>query len=309
MSIQKPALGFVGLGKMGSPMATRLLDAGHPLCVFDPSVEAVENMSARGATRAASATEVASVARIVFVCLPTPDVVKAVALGERGVVHGSAIRTLVDLGTTGPVMERTIGRGLEGHGITLVDSPVTGGIAGAIAGTLAVMVACPQDTLAEIQPILENLGRVIYTGKVPGLAQTAKLANNLLSAAALAISAEAMAMGMKAGLDPQTLLDIINSGSGRNSATEDKFPLAVLPGTFDFGMATELFCKDVRLCVDEAESLGVPMIVGSAVRQMFDVTKARFGPSSDFTSIAKVVEEWAHVEIREGQRAKVKRQR
>jgi 3-hydroxyisobutyrate dehydrogenase-like beta-hydroxyacid dehydrogenase len=272
--------------------------------VFDPSAEAVENMSARGATRAAPPAEVASIAGIVFMCLPTPEVVRSVALGEQGVVHGSKIRILVDLGTTGPVMERNIGRGLKERGVTLVDSPVTGGISGAIAGTLAVMVACPRDTLAEVAPILESLGRVIYTGDAPGLAQTAKLANNLLSAAALAISAEAMAMGVKAGLDPRILLDIINAGSGRNSATEDKFPRAILPGTFDFGMATELFCKDVRLCVDEAESLGVPMVVGSAVRQMFDVTKARFGPSSDFTCIAKVIEEWARVEIREGQRVR-----
>jgi 3-hydroxyisobutyrate dehydrogenase-like beta-hydroxyacid dehydrogenase len=298
MNLKQPVLGFVGVGKMGSPMATRLLEAGYTLCVFDPSAAAVEKMSARGATRAASPAEVASIAGIVFMCLPTPDVVRSVALGEQGVVHGSAIRTLVDLGTTGPVTERDLGRGLSEHGVTLVDSPVTGGIAGAIAGTLAVMVACPKETLAEVEPILKNLGRVIYTGEAPGLAQTAKLANNLLSAAALAISAEAMAMGVKAGLDPQILLDIINAGSGRNSATEDKFPRAILPGTFDFGMATELFCKDVRLCVDEAESLGVPMIVGSAVRQMFDVTKARFGPSSDFTCIAKVIEEWAGVEIR-----------
>jgi 3-hydroxyisobutyrate dehydrogenase-like beta-hydroxyacid dehydrogenase len=139
---------------------------------------------------------------------------------------------------------------------------------------------------------------VFYAGEAPGLAQTAKLANNLLSAAALAISSEAMALGVKAGIDPRVLLDVINAGSGRNSATEDKFPRAILPGTFDFGMSTGLFLKDVRLCVAEAESLDVPMVVGAAVHQMFAVTRARFGDASDFTCVAKVVEEWAGVAVR-----------
>jgi 3-hydroxyisobutyrate dehydrogenase-like beta-hydroxyacid dehydrogenase len=279
-------------------MAARLLDAGHPLYAYDASPHALQRFVARGATPAGSPADVASNVDTIFMCLPTPDVVHAVALGDEGIVHGTSARTVIDLGTTGPRMERTIAGGLASRGITLVDSPVTGGIAGAIAGTLAVMVACPRDTFATIEAILGHLGRVIYTGGVPGLAQTAKLANNLLSAAALAVSSEAMAMGVKAGLDPQVLLDIINAGSGRNSATEDKFPRAILPGTFDFGMATALFLKDVRLCVDEAESLGVPMIVGSTVRQMFAVTNARFGPTSDFTCVAKVIEEWAGIDVR-----------
>jgi 3-hydroxyisobutyrate dehydrogenase-like beta-hydroxyacid dehydrogenase len=114
----------------------------------------------------------------------------------------------------------------------------------------------------------------------------------------MVISSEALVMGVKAGIDPKVMLDIINAGSGRNSATQDKFPRSILPGTFDFGFATGLSYKDVRLCVDEAESLGVPMVVGAAVRQMLAVTNAKFGPASDFTSIIRVVEEWAGVEVR-----------
>jgi 3-hydroxyisobutyrate dehydrogenase-like beta-hydroxyacid dehydrogenase len=125
-----------------------------------------------------------------------------------------------------------------------------------------------------------------------------KLGNNMLSAAALVASAEALAMGVKAGVDPKVMLDVINAGSGRNSATQDKFPRAILPGTFDFGFATGLLYKDVRLCVDEAEALGVPMVLGSLVRQMLAVTQAKYGAASDFTSIARVIEEWAGVEIR-----------
>ena len=291
-------LGFVGVGRMGGPMASRLLDAGYSLCVFDTSTDALKPLVARGAIAVGSPAEVAGRAATVLVSLPTPAVVQAVALGENGIVHGSKARTLIDLSTTGPSIAAIVGRGVGERGITLVDSPVSGGVAGAKAGTLAVMVSCPKPTLGEVEPILKNFGRIFYTGEKAGLAQTAKLANNLLAAAALVVSSEALAMGVKAGLDPQVLLDIINAGSGRNSATQDKFPRSILPGTFDFGFATALSYKDVKLCVDEAEALGVPMVVGSAVRQMLAVTNAKFGPSSDFTCIAKVVEEWAGVQIR-----------
>ena len=290
-------LGFIGIGKMGGPMAGRLLDAGYSLCICDPDAAAVTRLVARGAQTGRSPADVASDAEIVLLCLPSPDVVRSVAVGSGGIANGSAVRVVIDLGTTGPVMARTLSAALAERGITYVDSPVTGGIAGAVAGTLTVMTSCPRVTFAEVELLLAHLGRVVYTGDTAGLAQTAKLANNLLSAAALAVSSEAMAMGVKAGLDPQVLLDVINAGSGRNSATEDKFPRAILTRTFDFGITTGLFLKDVRLCIEEAEALGVPMIAGAAVREMFAVSRARYGDDADFTSIARVLEEWAGVEF------------
>ncbi|WP_319796445.1 NAD-binding protein [Acidisoma cellulosilyticum] len=135
-------------------------------------------------------------------------------------------------------------------------------------------------------------------GEKPGSAQTLKLVNNLLAACAMAISAEGMVMGMKAGLDPKVMIDVINVSSGRNSAIQDKFPRSVLPGTFDFGFMTGLSYKDVRLCLDEAEAMGIPMVVGSAVRQMLAMTNAVYGPDSDFTSMVRNVETWAGVEVR-----------
>jgi len=161
-----------------------------------------------------------------------------------------------------------------------------------------VMLSCQKATYDEIEPLAKIFGKPFYVGDKPGLAQIAKLANNLLAAAALVVSSEAVAMGVKAGLDARVLIDIINAGSGRNSATQDKFPRSILPRTFDFGFATGLSYKDVRLCVDESEALGVPMVAGAAVRQMLAITQARFGADSDFTMIAKVVEEWAGVEIK-----------
>jgi len=291
-------LGFVGVGRMGGPMASRLLDAGHQLVVFDTSADATAPLAARGARVATSAGDVASLAPIVFVSLPTPSVVQTIALSPGGIISGTAVRIVVDVSTTGPGVAGAVAKALAEKDITYVDSPVSGGIAGAVKGTLAVMVACPRAIYDEVEPILKTFGRTFYTGEKAGLAQTAKLANNLLAAAAMVVSSEAVAMGVKAGLDPKVLIDIINAGSGRNSATQDKFPRSVLTRSFDFGFATGLSYKDVRLCVDEAEALGVPMIAGSAVRQMLAVTQAKFGADSDFTSIARVVEEWAGVEIK-----------
>ena len=291
-------LGFVGVGRMGGPMAMRLLDAGYRLVVCDPVAAATAPLVARGAILAPTPKAVADQAETVLVSLPTPDVVKAVALGADGIVGGSTERVMIDLSTTGPGAAALVAAGLAAKGIVAVDSPVSGGIKGAVAGTLAVMVSCPKTTYQGITPILGTFGKLFFTGEKPGLAQTAKLANNLMAAAALVITSEAMAMGVKAGLDARTLIDIINVSSGRNCASQDKFPRAILPGTFDFGFATGLSYKDVRLCVDEAEALGVPMVVGAAVRQMLAVTQAKFGADSDFTYIAKVLEDWAGVEIR-----------
>jgi 3-hydroxyisobutyrate dehydrogenase-like beta-hydroxyacid dehydrogenase len=292
-------LGFVGVGRMGGPMANRLIDAGYRLCVYDVSDEATAPLVARGAELAASPAEVASLADTVFMSLPTPDVVREVALGGNGgLINGSKVRTVIDLSTTGPGVATEVAGKLAERKIAWVDSPVSGGVTGAKAGTLAVMVSCPKPAYQKLEPVLKVFGKLFHAGEKPGLAQTAKLANNLLAATAMVATSEVMAMGVKAGLDAKVLIDIINASSGRNSASQDKFPRAILPRTFDFGFATGLSYKDVRLCVEEAEAMGVPMVVGGAVREMLAVTRARFGAGSDFTHIAKVLEEWAGVEIK-----------
>jgi 3-hydroxyisobutyrate dehydrogenase-like beta-hydroxyacid dehydrogenase len=281
---------------MGGPMSRRLIEAGADVCVFDTSADAVSSLREAGAEAATTPEEVGNKADIVFVSLPAPDVVQSVVLG--GVGRGSRVKIVVDLSTSGPGMAGRVSQALVEREIAWIDSPVSGGIAGARKGTLAVMASGPKAAFETVEPLLKNFGNVFYVGEKAGLAQVAKLANNLLAAAAMVISSEAMVMGVKAGLDPRVLLDIINAGSGRNSATQDKFPRAILTRTFDFGFATGLSYKDVRLCVDEAEAMGVPMVAGAAVRQMLAITNAKFGPTSDFTSITRVVEEWSGVEVK-----------
>jgi 3-hydroxyisobutyrate dehydrogenase-like beta-hydroxyacid dehydrogenase len=291
-------LGFVGVGRMGGRMATRLVDAGHELVVCDPSAEAVAALVARGARSAKNAKEVASAAEIVFASLPSPQIVETTALGPEGVIQGSKVKTFVDVSTTGPRVAARVAAGLAAKNIIAVDAPVSGGLAGAQNGTLAVMVSCPKAQYEVLEPILKTFGKLFFIGEKAGAGQTVKLANNLMAACALAITSEAMVMGAKAGLDAKTMLDVINVSSGRNTATLDKFPKSVLPRTFDFGFTTGLSYKDVSLCIDEAEAMGVPTIVGSAVRQFLSITNSLFGPDSDFTSMCKTVEQWAKVEVR-----------
>lgn len=290
-------IGFVGIGKMGTPMATRLIDAGYEVTIYDLDTKAVSELVSAGARAAANARDVANTAEIVFASLPSPQILEKVVLGDGGIAEGKAVRIFIDISTTGPRMAAKIAASLVEKDIAMIDAPVSGGLKGARNGSLAVMVSGPKTAFETARPVIENFGKIFFMGEVPGSAQTMKLANNLLAAAAIAVSSEAVVMGVKAGLDPKIMLDVINASSGRNSATEDKFPKSVLPRTFDFGFATGLSFKDVRLCVDEAEAMGVPMVVGSAVRQMLSVTNQLYGPDSDFTCMVKTVESWAHVEV------------
>jgi 3-hydroxyisobutyrate dehydrogenase-like beta-hydroxyacid dehydrogenase len=290
-------IGFIGVGRMGAAMAERLLAAGHPIIAHDTNDGAVAALVVAGATRANSPAAVASAARVVLASLPTPQIVLNVVRGTNGVRDGTAVRTFVDLSTSGAAAAIAIDRALHERGIQALDAPVSGGIAGARAGTLALMVSGPRQVFEEVEPVLKHLGRLFFVGEKPGLGQTLKLANNLMSQAAIAITAEALAMGVKAGVDPQLMLDVINASSGRNTASSDKFPKHVLTRGFDFGFSTGLALKDVRLCLEEAAALGVPMNVGAAVQELLAATNQRFGADSDCTCVARTLEERAGCEI------------
>jgi 3-hydroxyisobutyrate dehydrogenase-like beta-hydroxyacid dehydrogenase len=291
-------IGFVGLGAMGQHMASRLLDAGHELAVFDTRAEAIEPHAARGARACESAAELADVATTVLVSLPTPDVVRAVATGDRGLLGGKAMRTFVDLSTTGPLVAADVATKLSESGVACLDAPVSGGVAGAEAGTLTIMAAGDADVFGRTRPLLEALGRnVVHVGDEPGQGQLAKVLNNLLSATALAVTAEAVALGVRGGLSARTLVEVFNASTGRNSATDDKFPRHVLPRTFGAGFRTELMNKDVQLCLAEAQRQGVPMMLGGAVAQLWALAAASSADGADCTEIVRMVEDWAGVVI------------
>jgi 3-hydroxyisobutyrate dehydrogenase-like beta-hydroxyacid dehydrogenase len=291
-------IGFVGLGTMGFHMARRLIEAGHALVVYDTRPGAVARLTALGAAAAASPKDVADQVETVMASLPSLDAVWQVATAKDGVIEGSKVRRFVDLSTSGARMATRISEVLAPKKIVQIDSPVSGGPGGAEKGTLAVMVSGPAADIELLRPALSVFGKVFVIGERPGMAQTMKLANNLLSATAMAATSEALVMGVKAGLDPAVMIEVINAGSGMNTASRDKFPRAILPRTFDYGFTNGLMYKDVRLCLDEAEGMGVPMWVGSMVRQMFGLATTQQGADADFTTIVKCVEEWAGVEVR-----------
>jgi 3-hydroxyisobutyrate dehydrogenase-like beta-hydroxyacid dehydrogenase len=293
----KENIGFIGIGRMGVRMARRLIDAGYTLDIYDTSVEAMAPLVAAGATRAGSPAAVASAAEIVFASVPTPPIVLSVALGPKGVIEGSRVKIFIDTSTTGATVERAVAEGLAAKGIRMVDAPVSGGINGAEKGTLAVMVSCGEETLARVKPVLEVLGKLFVVGTQPGQGQTMKLLNNLLSATAMAITSEAVAMGVKAGLDPSLVIDVFNAGTARNSATQDKVKQHVISRTFSYGFGIGLLNKDIRLCMAEADNFGVPMVVGSAVRQLLSIATQTEGFDADMTAMARTVEKFAGVQI------------
>lgn len=291
-------IGFIGLGTMGFHMARRLIEAGHSLVVYDTRSDAVARLTKLGASAAASPRDVADRVETVMASLPSVDAVFAVAAGKDGVVEGKKARRFVDLSTTGARMAVRVAEALAPKNIVQIDSPVSGGPGGAEKGTLAVMVSGPAADIELLRPALSVIGKVFVVGDRPGMGQTMKLANNLLSAAAMAVTSEAMVMGVKAGLDPAVMIEVINAGSGLNTASRDKFPRAILPRSFDYGFTNGLMYKDLRLCLEEAEGMGVPMWVGSMVRQMFQLATTQQGADADFTTVVKCVEQWAGVEVR-----------
>ena len=283
-------IGFIGLGQMGSWMAGRIVSAGHDVAVFDMDRQAVASLEVQGARSHAGAKAVADFAEIVFVSLPTADLVTDAVLGADGVAAGRAVRICVDVSPSGPQAASALAAGLGACGITLVEAPFSGDAKSAREGKLSLMVAGPEPAVAKVLPLLEIIGRPFVMGVAPGAGQTMKLVNNLLGACAVAITAEGMAMGIKAGLDPAEMIEVLNNSSGRSSATLDKWPRAVLPRTFDLGLTTGLCLKDVRLSLAEAEAAGVPMAVGAAVRLVLERTAERYGMQSDFTEIARLIE-------------------
>lgn len=280
-------VGFLGLGRMGAPMASRLIGHVDELLVHDISPEAVAALVAKGAEAAGSAAALGERCAIVFTSLPTPPIVRdAVA----DVVSGGAPRIVCDLSTSGPKLAQELHDLLSPRGIASFDAPVSGGIRGAAQGTLAIMVGGPEALWPELEPLLQRIGKPFYLGATPGAGQVAKLANNLLSLAAIAVTAEAMALAIKAGLDPARMIEVLNAGTGANSATRDKWPRAVLPRTFDFGFSAQLSLKDTRLALDEARAMGVPLPTGERLEALLERVLATYGDDADFTEMAKVVE-------------------
>jgi 3-hydroxyisobutyrate dehydrogenase-like beta-hydroxyacid dehydrogenase len=280
------AVGFVGLGNMGAALASNLVAAGHEVVAHDLLGPA---RAPEGATYADDVAQVARRAEVVVLSLPdgsaSEQVATAiVAAGERRTTH------VVDTSTVGLAASRRVAARLADAGIAYVDAPVSGGVDGARARTLVVMYAGSADACARTQPVLAGLSDRLYrVGEDPGMAQALKLANNFLSATALAATSEAIAFGASVGLDMETMLRVLNESSGRSAATADKFPDHVVTQRYASGFSNSLMSKDLQLYLEAVEGIGGPRSIGTVTASVwdgFDLTE----PGADFTRIFPYVE-------------------
>jgi 3-hydroxyisobutyrate dehydrogenase-like beta-hydroxyacid dehydrogenase len=288
-------VGFIGIGAMGKPMAINLTKAGLPVLIADPNPVATGVLSQHGAEIVSDARAVADRAEVVHACLPSVAIAEQVA---SNVAEGAAIKHFVNHGTTGSAYSKATAAALQAKGIGFLDAPISGGVAGAEAGTLAIMCSGSADGFAAAKPALEAMsGQLTYLGEAPGAAQTMKLCNNILFFCNLAASLEALTLGAKAGLDPEQMLTIINKATGRNTATETVIPNFVLPRSFDFGGANYIIEKDLELWRQEAEAYGVPAYIGTLVRTLYRQMVQEEGRENDITLLTKLLERMAGTEI------------
>jgi 3-hydroxyisobutyrate dehydrogenase-like beta-hydroxyacid dehydrogenase len=280
MTTNGATLGFIGLGRMGGPLSGRLIDAGHRLVAFDAA--GTRERAPGGATVLDSTAQVAAAADIVFLSLPDGPVSRTVC-SELAEAPARRVTTVIDLSTIGIAAARECGALLERAGIEYLDAPVSGGVAGARSGSLAIMVGASQAAFDAVEPLLAVIARHRFrVGDAPGQGQAMKLLNNFLSGTAMAATSEAAVFGVTMGLDLAQLIDVLNASSGRNTATTDKFPRSVIPGSYDYGFAGALMTKDVALYLENAEVAGVPREIGQTVAESWQRFNAQ-NPSADFT--------------------------
>ncbi len=285
-------IGCLGLGNMGQPMAGKLLDAGHEFWLYDVREEAMLPLLERQARRATSAKELADTCDTVIVSLPTLEIFRHALSGPDGLLAGKALKTLVNTCTVGVTFIREIETECAAAGVTVIDVPISGGVGGARAGTLAMMVSGNPAKVADLMPVFQLWGKtIVVAGDRPGAAQTMKLTNNMLCAVALVATSEAMTLSGKAGIPADAMLQILNNGTGRNFATTHIFPDAVLPRTFDFGATIEILMKDVDLAIEQGEDLGVPMWVSQAVRLVLKHGVFQGRAQQDMSRVVEIIED------------------
>ena len=290
--------GYLGVGNMGQPMAGKLLDGGHGLVVFDISEAAMEPLLLRQALRAESPRDVGDQCEIVAVSLPTLAAFRAAVLGPEGLAAGRAMKVLLNTCTVGVPFLREIEAALTPNGVTIVDCPISGGPAGARAGTLSVMVSGEPAAIEKVRPLISLWGQTLtIAGDKPGAAQVLKLTNNILFAVSLAATSEAFVMGAKGGLDPEVMVNGINAGSGRNGATQTVIPNAVLDRSFDYGAAMHILMKDIDLAIEQGEELGVPMWVCQAARLVYKHAMFEGAEDNDISTLIQHVERGAGFEM------------
>jgi len=290
-----PTIGFLGLGAMGGPMAERLISGGADLVVYNRTAAKAAAFRDR-ARIAVTPAEVANQADIVFACVTGTEAYRDVVVGPNGIIHGGRARDYVHVGTSQPEFVEDLARALTARGINSLDAPVTGGVPRALNGTLTVMAAGPHAIFDRTKSYLKHYAsKVIYLGERIGAAQIMKFVNNVLSASNLALACEAIVLGRKAGLDPRAMLEVINHGTGQNSATLTKIPDQVLTRKFKHGGSLGLMLKDLEVFSDLAARQGFSVPLAQAVIESFRTAAREEGDTEDLTKVIRPMERAAEV--------------
>lgn len=292
-NVNRPTVGFVGLGNMGEPMCRQLLDGGYTVWVYDANPEATDRLEETAARPASSLQELASETEVIFLSLPNSEVVEEVVLGEEGLVDSfSSGQTVIDLSSSKPLRTQALAEKLIARGVRMLDAPVSGGVPRAKEGTLAIMVGGEKEVYEEHHGLLGHFGEKIFYMGGHGAGHLTKALNNLLSATTLVSASEAVLLGMEGGLDPETFIEVVNVSTGRSNSTEAKFPNYILNRAFDAGFSTEFYNKDVSTALETAAEYGFPMTVGSAVGSIWrEAVEEGYGPK-DHTEIYAFLEEF-----------------
>jgi 3-hydroxyisobutyrate dehydrogenase len=279
-------IGFVGLGAMGAPMSGRLVDAGFDVVGFDVSEDARDRARARGVRVVDRVGQVADQVDVLILMLPNSNVVETVVHDEQLVANLMGGIVLIDMSSSEPARTRDISQELDGRGIRMIDAPVSGGVAGAVKGTLTVMVGGSPTVLDDVRSVLDVLGRVVYAGPI-GSGHAVKALNNLLSATHLLAASEVMLAGQQFGLDPEVMLAVFNSSSGRSGSTENKWPNFILPETFDSGFGLRMMLKDMVIAVQLAAQGGVPCELGDEAVALWSEAADGLPATADHTEIVR----------------------
>ncbi len=288
-------IGMLGLGSMGGAMARRMVAQGLSVVGHDPAEPACARLAAAGGTVAASAREVADSAAIVLACLPSRT---ASFDAAEGALQGRALELYVEMSTLGRAPLLALDARFRAAGKGFVDCPISGGPKAADVGQLTAIMSGRPDEIARLEPVLSTLmSNRFVVGTEAGAAQVCKLVNNILSVTAMVATCEAISMGVKAGLDARTMIDVINVSTGRNSATMDKFPKAILPRSFDYGGPLSVGEKDVELYLELARDTGMPAFIGANVANLFHHLTAQLGEDTDYSRIITVWEAWGGITV------------
>jgi 3-hydroxyisobutyrate dehydrogenase len=285
-------IGFIGLGNMGAPMARNLLKGGHTLRVYDVMADNVAKLAADGAAVAVSARDAAAQAEMLITMLPSSPHVRAVYLGEDGVIAGAgAGTTLIDSSTIDPHTAREVAAAAGERGLAMADAPVSGGTGGAQAATLTFMVGAAPGVFEAIKPVLAQMGKnIVYCGTA-GTGQVAKICNNLLLGISMIGVAEAMSLGVGLGIDPKILAGVINTSSGRcwSSDTYNPYPgvMENVPAARGYtgGFGTDLMLKDLGLATEAAKQAKQPLLLGSVAQQLYQMFSGGGAGAQDFSAI------------------------